>query len=77
MNYMLKTVILHRKANPKLNQVFERALRIACKDSGNNSLNTYRNLNKSATIHQRNLQLLMIEIFKNLIQRTTLIIRLL
>ena len=38
--------------------VCERALRIACKDSGSNSVN------KSLTIHQRNLQLLAIEIFK-------------
>ena len=47
-----------RRANTKLNKDCERALRIACKDSGNNSVN------KSLTIHQRNLQLLMIEIFK-------------
>ena len=47
-----------RRANTKLNKVCERALRIVCKDSGINSVN------KSLTIHQRNLQLLMIEIFK-------------
>ena len=35
-----------------------RALRIACNDSGNNSVN------KSLTIHQQNLQLLMTDIFK-------------
>ena len=47
-----------RRANTKLNKVCERALRIACKDSGSNSVN------KSLTIHQRNSQLLAIEIFK-------------
>ena len=47
-----------RGANVKLNKVFERAMRIACSDSGNNSVNEY------LTIHQRNLQLLMTEIFK-------------
>ena len=52
------------RANAKLNKVFERALRIACNNSRYNSVNTYCNLNKSLTIHQRNLQWLMIEIFK-------------
>ena len=36
----------------------------ASNDSGNNSANTYYNLNKSLIFHQRNLQLLMIEVFK-------------
>ena len=53
-----------RRANSKLNKVFERALQIACYDSGNNFANAYCNLNKSLTIHQRSLQLLIIEIFK-------------
>ena len=57
-----------RKANARLNKVFDKALRIACNDSGNNSennsVNNYCNPYKSLTIHQRNLQLLMIEIFK-------------
>ena len=48
-----------RRAIAKLHKGLERALRIACNDSGNNSVNN------SLTIHQRNLQLLMIEIFKS------------
>ena len=59
-----------RRVNAKINKVFERALRIACNDSGNNSgnnsennsVNNYCNPNKSLTIHQRNLQLLVREI---------------
>ena len=62
-----------RRANAKLNKIFERALQIACNDSGNNSennsennsANNYCSPNKSLTIHQRNLQLLLIEIFKS------------
>ena len=58
-NYCPLVWMFHdRRANTKLNKVRERALQIASKDSGNNSVN------KSLTIHQRNLQLLMIEIFK-------------
>ena len=69
--------MLHcRRANDKFNTVYGRALQIACNDSGsnsgnnsennseNNSVNNYCNPNKSLTIHQRDLQLLMIEIFK-------------
>ena len=72
-NYCPLVWMFHeRRANAKLNKVFERALRIACNGSGNNSednsennsVNNYCNPNKSLTIHQRNLQLLMIEIFK-------------
>ena len=61
-----------RRANANLNKIFERALRLACNDSGdnsennsdNNSVNSYCNPDKSLTIHRRNLQLLIIEIFK-------------
>ena len=64
-NYCPLVWMFHdRRANAKINKVFERALRIACNDSGNNSMNNYCNYNKSLTVHQRNLQLLMIEIFK-------------
>ena len=51
----------YRRANAKINKVRERALRIACNDSGNNTVN---NIDKFLTINQRNLQLLMIEFFK-------------
>ena len=58
-NYCQLVWMFHdRRANAKLNKVSQRALRITCNDSGNNSVN------KSLTIHQRNLQLLMTEIFK-------------
>ena len=64
-NYCPLVWMFHdRRANAKINKVTERALRIACNDSGNNSMNNYCNYNKSLTVHQRNLQLLMIEIFK-------------
>ena len=65
--------MLHdRRANAKLNKVFERTLRIVCNDSRNNSENNSENNSvnnsctphKSLTIHERNLHLLMIEIFK-------------
>ena len=56
-NYCPLVWMFHdREANVKLNKVFERAMRIACNDSGNNFAN------KSLTIHQRNLQLLMTNI---------------
>ena len=64
-NYCPLVWMFHdRRANAKINKVTERALRIACNDSGNNSMNNYCNYNKSLTVHQCNLQLLMIEIFK-------------
>ena len=50
-----------RKINSKVKKIRERALRIVCKDSGNDLVNS---VNSSATMHKRNLQLLMIEIFK-------------
>jgi len=53
-----------RRANAKLNKVFERALRFTCNDSGNNSLSKYCNINKSLTIYQRSLQLFIIQTFK-------------
>ena len=56
-NYCPLVWMFHdRRAKAKLNKVFERALRIACNDSGNNSVNAYCNLNKSLIIHQRNLR---------------------
>ena len=50
-----------RTINSNVNKIRERALRIVCKDSGNDFLYI---CNNSVTTHQRNLQLLMIEIFK-------------
>ena len=50
-----------RATNLKLNRIHERALRLVCKDSEAK----LTKLKKSyGTIHQHNLQLLMIEIFK-------------
>ena len=58
-NYCQLVWMFHdRGVNVKLNKVFERAMRIACNDSGNNFVN------KSLTTHQRNLELLLTEIFK-------------
>ena len=61
-NYCPLVWMFHdRTINSKVNKIRERALRIVCKDSGNDFLNA---VNNSVTTHQRNLQLLMIEIFK-------------
>ena len=61
-NYCPLVWMFHdRIINSKVNKIRERALRIVCKDSGNDFVNTVYN---SVTKHQRNLQLLMIEIFK-------------
>ena len=52
-----------RKANNFINRIHERSIRIV---SGNNESN-FENLlekNKEVTTHQRNLQLLMIEVYK-------------
>ena len=58
-NYCTLVWMFHdRGANVILNKVFERSMRIACNDSGSNFVNG------SLTIHHRNLQLLMTEIFK-------------
>ena len=43
----LAWIFQDRKANTKLNKLFERALRISCRNSGSNSVNNYFNLNKS------------------------------
>ena len=65
LNYRPLLRMFHdRRANVKLNKVFERALQMVCNDNENNSVNNHCNLNKSLTIYQRNLQSLMIEIFK-------------
>ena len=61
-NYCPLVWMFHDRAtNSKLNRIQERALRMVCKDSesGLADLKT-----KYGTIHQHNLQLLMIEIFK-------------
>ena len=52
-----------RTLNNKINRIHERALRIAYKDN----VSSFENLllmDNSVTVHQRNLQLLMIEIYK-------------
>ena len=46
-NYCPLVWVFHdRRANAKLNEVFEKALRIGCHDSGNDSVNNYCNINK-------------------------------
>ena len=57
-NYCPLVWMFHdRSINSQVNNIRERALRIVCKDSGNDSVNN------SVTTHKRKLQLLMIEIF--------------
>ena len=69
LNYCPVLWMFHdRGANAKLNKIFERALRITCHDSGNKYVDNYYNINKSLTIHQNSLQLLMTEINKERIK---------
>ena len=51
-----------RRVNNKINHLHERSLRIVYKDNYSNV--DLRTMNKSFTIHQRNLQSLAIELFK-------------
>ena len=61
-NYCPLVWMFHDRAtNSKLNRIQERALRMVCKDSESGLADLK---NKYGTIHQHNLQLLMIEIFK-------------
>ena len=61
-NYFPLVWMFHdRAANSKLNRIHERALRLVCKDS-ESELEELKK--KYGNIHQHNLQLLMIEIFK-------------
>ena len=63
-SYFSLILIFHnRNLNRKVNRIHERALRIAYKDN----VSSFGNLllmDNSVTVHQRNLQLLMIEICK-------------
>ena len=52
-----------RKSNNMVNKVQERALRLTYKDNENN-FQTLLNENKETSVHQRNLQFLMTEIYK-------------
>ena len=56
-------IIHNRKLNKKISQIHERALRIVYGDHKTKFLRLL-NLDKSVTIHQRNLQYLLIEIYK-------------
>ena len=56
-------MIHNRKLNKKINKVHERALRIVYGDH-KTSFSEFLNIDKSITIHQRNLQYLLIEIYK-------------
>ena len=61
-NYCPLVWMFHdRTINSNVNKIRERALQILCKDSGNYLVN---NVNNSVTTHQRNLQLLTIEILE-------------
>ena len=52
-----------RNLNNKINRIHERALRIAYKDNAS-SFENLLIMDNSVTVHQRNLQLLKIEIYK-------------
>ena len=52
-----------RQFNNRINKIHERALRLLYKDN-KLTFNDLSELNNSVTIHQRNLQILAIEIFK-------------
>ena len=52
-----------RHINNKVNKIHERAVRIACKDS-HSCFESLLERNNSVSRHQRNLQLLLVEIFK-------------
>ena len=61
-NYCPLVWMFHdRGSNSKINRIQERALKLVCRDSGRElEVEREKNLSK----HQRNLQLLMIEIYK-------------
>ena len=52
-----------RNLNNKINRIHERSLRIAYKDNVS-SFEKWLEMDNSVTVHQRNLQLLMVEIYK-------------
>ena len=56
-------VIHNRKLNKKINKIYERASRIAYSDHKTNFWELLK-IDKSVTIHQKNLQYLLIEIYK-------------
>ena len=56
-------MLCSRKSNNMVNKVQERALRLTYKDNENN-FQTLLNENKETSVHQRNLQFLMTEIYK-------------
>ena len=63
-NYCPLVWMIHnRKLNKKINKVHERALRIVYGDH-KTKFSELLNIDKSVTIHQRNLQYLLIEIYK-------------
>ena len=63
-NYCVLVWMIHnRKLNKKINKVRERALRIVYGDH-NTSFLEFLSIDKSVSIHQRNLQYLLIEIYK-------------
>ena len=63
-SYCLLILMFHdRYLNTKVNKTHERALRIVYKDT-HADYETLLKLDKAVSIHQRNLQYLMIEIYK-------------
>ena len=53
-----------RRLNNRINNIHERALRLVYRDYSRTSFKALLQIDKSVTIHQRNLQVLIMEIFK-------------
>ena len=57
-------MLLYMQLNNRINKVHERALRLVYKDNNKLTFNDLLELDNSVTIYQRNLQILVTEIFK-------------
>ena len=50
--------------NNRINKIYKKALRLVYKDETNLSLDDFLQMDKSVSIHQRNLQIIATEIYK-------------
>ena len=53
-----------RTMNNRINKIHKKALRLVYKDETNLSLDDFLQMDKSVSIHQRNLQIIATEIYK-------------
>ena len=53
-----------RTMNNRINKIYKKALRLVYKDETNLSLDDFLQMDKSVSIHQRNLQIIATEIYK-------------